>query len=156
MKCPFCSYSESKVIDSRPTDEGARIRRRRECLSCGKRFTTYEVIETIPLMVIKKDKSIEAFDRNKLLGGLLKACEKRPVTVEQLSKIVDSIEATLLNSLESEVTSLKIGEMAMERLKSLDEVAYVRFASVYRQFKDINNFLDELKGLLDNKKESSH
>ena len=144
MKCPYCGYSESKVIDSRPTDEGERIRRRRECLNCAKRFTTYEVIETVPVVVVKKDKSREAFDRNKLLNGLLRACEKRPVPLETLERIVDEIETLLQNSLDREVPSTLIGTYAMDKLKKVDEVAYVRFASVYRQFKDINTFMDEL------------
>ncbi len=152
MKCPYCGFEESKVIDSRPTDEGARIRRRRECLKCSQRFTTYEVVETVPIVVIKKDKSREAFDRNKLLAGLLKACEKRPVAMETLEKIVDDIEGILHNSLEREVTSMRVGELAMERLKRVDQVAYVRFASVYRQFRDINTFMDELNKLLREKK----
>ena len=141
MKCPYCGYSESKVIDSRPTDEGERIRRRRECLNCAKRFTTYEVIETVPVVVVKKDKSREAFDRNKLLNGLLRACEKRPVPLETLERIVDEIETLLQNSLDREVPSTLIGTYAMDKLK---KVAYVRFASVYREFKDINTFMDEL------------
>ena len=144
MKCPYCGYSESKVIDSRPTDEGERIRRRRECLNCAKRFTTYEVIETVPVVVVKKDKSREAFDRNKLLNGLLRACEKRPVPLETLERIVDEIETLLQNSLDREVPSTLIGTYAMDKLKKVDEVAYVRFASVYREFKDINTFMDEL------------
>ena len=144
MKCPYCGYSESKVIDSRPTDEGERIRRRRECLNCAKRFTTYEVIETVPVVVVKKDKSREAFDRNKLLNGLLRACEKRPVPLETLERIVDEIEMLLQNSLDREVPSTLIGTYAMDKLKKVDEVAYVRFASVYREFKDINTFMDEL------------
>lgn len=144
MKCPYCGYSESKVIDSRPTDEGERIRRRRECLNCAKRFTTYEVIETVPVVVVKKDKSREAFDRNKLLTGLLRACEKRPVPLETLERIVDEIETLLQNSLDREVPSTLIGTYAMDKLKKVDEVAYVRFASVYREFKDINTFMDEL------------
>lgn len=148
MKCPYCGEIESKVIDSRPTDDGERIRRRRECLTCAKRFTTYEIVETVPLMVIKKDKSREAFDRQKLLNGLLRACEKRPVTYQQLEDAVDNIEQTLQNSYEREVTSIYIGELAMQELKSIDEVAYVRFASVYRQFSDLNTFMDELKELL--------
>ena len=130
MKCPFCAFEESKVIDSRPTDEGERIRRRRECIKCGKRFTTYEIIESVPIFVIKKDKSREAFDRNKLLGGMMRACEKRQVTIETLEKAVDEIEANLQNSLDREVTSIHIGELAMDKLKDIDEVAYVRFASV--------------------------
>ena len=144
MKCPYCGYSESKVIDSRPTDEGERIRRRRECLNCAKRFTTYEVIETVPVVVVKKDKSREAFDRNKLLNGLLRACEKRPVPLETLERIVDEIETLLQNSLDREVPSTLIGTYATDKLKKVDEVAYVRFASVYREFKDINTFMDEL------------
>lgn len=144
MKCPYCGYSESKVIDSRPTDEGERIRRRRECLNCAKRFTTYEVIETVPVVVVKKDKSREAFDRNKLLNGLLRACEKRPVPLETLERIVDEIETLLQISLDREVPSTLIGTYAMDKLKKVDEVAYVRFASVYREFKDINTFMDEL------------
>ena len=151
MKCPFCAFEESKVIDSRPTDEGERIRRRRECIKCGKRFTTYEIIESVPIFVIKKDKSREAFDRNKLLGGMMRACEKRQVTIETLEKAVDEIEANLQNSLDREVTSIHIGELAMDKLKDIDEVAYVRFASVYRQFRDINSFMDELARLLKNK-----
>ena len=152
MKCPYCSYPESKVIDSRPTDEGERIRRRRECLQCGKRFTTYEIIETVPLMVVKKDKSREAFDCNKLLGGLLRACEKRPVSLEQLEEIVNEIENKLQNSLDREIPSSLIGTYAMEKLKEVDEVAYVRFASVYRQFRDINSFMEELSKIMESKK----
>jgi len=151
MKCPFCNCEESKVIDSRPTDEGERIRRRRECISCQKRFTTYEIIESVPVIVVKKDKSREVFDRNKLFNGMLRACEKRPVALEELDKAVNEIEATLQNSLDREVTSVHIGELAMDKLKDLDEVAYVRFASVYRQFKDINTFMDELAKLLSEK-----
>ncbi len=148
MKCPFCSFEESKVIDSRPTDEGERIRRRRECISCGKRFTTYEIIESVPIVVVKKDKSREVFDRDKLFNGMMRACEKRPVSVEVIEKAIDEIEAELQNSLDREVTSVKIGEYVMDKLKDIDEVAYVRFASVYRQFKDINTFMSELKKLL--------
>lgn len=148
MKCPFCGYEESKVIDSRPTDEGERIRRRRECLSCMKRFTTYEIIETVPIIVIKRDKSREAFDRRKLLNGMLRSCEKRAVSLETLEKAVDEIETKLQNSLDREITSMYIGELCMESLKKIDEVAYVRFASVYRQFKDINSFVLELETLL--------
>ena len=141
MRCPYCSYSESKVIDSRPAEEGTTIRRRRECLSCGKRFTTYEIMERLPLLVIKRDGSRQSFDRMKVIGGMVKACEKRPVPV-------DEIEQELQSSLEREVSSAQIGEMIMDRLKDLDQVAYVRFASVYRQFKDINTFLEELNKLL--------
>ena len=151
MKCPFCGYEESKVIDSRPTDEGERIRRRRECTSCFKRFTTYEIIESVPVIVVKKDKSREVFDRNKLFNGMLRACEKRPVSLDSIEKSVNEIEAALQNSFDREVTSVRIGEMAMDKLKGLDEVAYVRFASVYRQFKDINTFMDELAKLLSEK-----
>ena len=148
MKCPFCSFEESKVIDSRPTDEGQRIRRRRECLSCGKRFTTYEIIESLPIIVIKKDKSRETFNRDKLMTGLLRACEKRPVSIDTLDNMIDEIETTLQNSLDREVSSEKIGQLVMEKLKKIDEVAYVRFASVYRQFKDISTFMEELNKLL--------
>ena len=148
MKCPFCAYEESKVIDSRPTDEGQRIRRRRECIECGKRFTTYEIIESLPIIVIKKDKSRETFDRAKLTTGLLRACEKRPVSIEAIDRLIDEIEATIQNSLDREVSSEKIGELVMDKLKKIDEVAYVRFASVYRQFKDINTFMSELNKLL--------
>lgn len=148
MKCPFCSFEESKVIDSRPTDEGQRIRRRRECLQCAKRFTTYEIIESLPIIVIKKDKSRETFDRNKLMTGLLRACEKRPVSINTLDNVIDEIEVIIQNSLDREVSSEKIGELVMEKLKKIDEVAYVRFASVYRQFKDINTFMNELNKLL--------
>lgn len=151
MKCPFCSFEESKVIDSRPTDEGEKIRRRRECISCGKRFTTYEIIESVPIIVVKKDKTRQAFDRVKLFNGMLRACEKRPVSIEQIDKVVSEIEAELQNSLDREVTSVHIGELVMNKLKTLDEVAYVRFASVYRQFKDINTFMDELAKLLGEK-----
>ncbi len=151
MKCPFCGCEESKVIDSRPTDEGERIRRRRECISCQKRFTTYEIIESVPVIVVKKDKSREVFDRNKLFNGMLRACEKRPVSLEKIETAVNEIETTLQNSFDREVTSVYIGELAMDKLKDLDEVAYVRFASVYRQFKDINTFMDELAKLLSEK-----
>ena len=150
MKCPFCGFEESKVIDSRPTDEGQRIRRRRECLKCGKRFTTYEIIESLPIIVIKKDKSRETFNRDKLMTGLLRACEKRPVSIDTLDNMNDEIETVLQNSLDREVSSEKIGELVMEKLKKIDEVAYVRFASVYRQFKDINTFMSELSKLLEN------
>ncbi|MEE1138385.1 MAG: transcriptional regulator NrdR [Acutalibacteraceae bacterium] len=151
MKCPFCGCEESKVIDSRPTDEGERIRRRRECISCQKRFTTYEIIESVPVIVVKKDKSREVFDRSKLFNGMLRACEKRPVPLDAIEKAVNEIEATLQNSLDREVTSVHIGELAMDKLRELDEVAYVRFASVYRQFKDINTFMDELAKILSEK-----
>ena len=154
MKCPYCGFVESRVIDSRPTDEGERIRRRRECLKCGKRFTTYEVIENVPIVVIKKDKSRETFDRSKLLNGLLRACEKRPVSMDTLERIVYEIECLLQNSLDREVSSQRIGTYAMEKLKNVDEVAYVRFASVYRQFKDINSFMEELSKIINTKKDS--
>ncbi len=150
MKCPFCGYEESKVVDSRSTDDGNRIRRRRECLKCAQRFTTYEIIEQLPIVVVKKDKSREAFDRVKLLNGLIRACEKRPVALSVLEKAVDDIENQLQNSLEREVTSTKIGEYAMEKLMKIDDVAYVRFASVYRQFKDINSFHEAINKLLGN------
>lgn len=148
MKCPFCGFEESKVVDSRPTDEGARIRRRRECLKCEKRFTTYEIIETLPIIVIKKDSSRQQFDRDKLINGLLRACEKRPVSIQTIESAVDDIEMQLQNSLDREVKSEKIGELAMEKLKEIDEVAYVRFASVYRRFQDVSTFMDELNTLL--------
>lgn len=152
MKCPFCGYTESKVIDTRPTDEGERIRRRRECLKCEKRFTTYEVIETTPLMVIKRDGSREVFSRDKLLSGMIKSCEKRPVSLSALEDAAADIMATLQNQLEKEVPSTRIGELCMEKLGEIDQVAYVRFASVYRQFKDINSFLEELKNILESEK----
>lgn len=148
MKCPYCGTEDSKVIDSRPTDEGERIRRRRECLNCAKRFTTYEIIESLPIIVIKKDKSRETFDRNKLLNGVLRACDKRQISINTLDNMIDEIETTIQNSLDREVTSVKIGELVMEKLKDIDEVAYVRFASVYRQFKDITTFMNELNKLI--------
>ncbi|NBI09035.1 transcriptional regulator NrdR [Colidextribacter sp. OB.20] len=151
MKCPYCGYLESKVVDSRPADEGSSIRRRRECLSCHKRFTTYETVESLPLMVVKKDGSRQSFDRNKVLGGLIRACEKRPVSYQTLENTVMEIEQALQNQMDREVSSAQIGELVMERLKKLDEVAYVRFASVYRQFKDINTFMTELNKLLEDK-----
>lgn len=148
MKCPFCAHLESKVVDSRPAEEGSSIRRRRECLACHKRFTTYETVESLPLMVVKRDGSRQSFDRNKLLNSMLKACEKRSVSMETLEKIADEIEQSLQNELEREVYSTEIGELVMEKLKEVDEVAYVRFASVYRKFKDINSFVSELNKLL--------
>ena len=151
MKCPFCGYAESKVIDSRPAEEGSTIRRRRECLACGKRFTTYEIIERLPLVVVKRDGSRQSFDRVKVINGLVRACEKRPVSLNQLEAIADSIESELQGALEREISTAEIGEMVMLRLKDLDEVAYVRFASVYRQFKDINTFMEELTKLLGDK-----
>ena len=151
MKCPFCAHLESKVVDSRPADEGASIRRRRECLACHKRFTTYETMESLPLMVIKKDGSRQSFDRTKVLAGLIRACEKRPVSYNTLEAMANEIEQVLQNKMEREVSSAEIGELVMERLKKTDEVAYVRFASVYRQFKDINTFMTELNKLLEDK-----
>ncbi|MCL2106693.1 MAG: transcriptional regulator NrdR [Oscillospiraceae bacterium] len=152
MKCPYCACEESKVIDSRPTDYSERIRRRRECIDCRKRFTTYEIIESVPLMVIKKDKSRESFERMKLYNSLRRACDKRAVSVEQLETMVDEIEQTLHNSMEREIPTDTIGELAMRHLKRVDEVSYVRFASVYREFKDIHTFMDELAKLLQEKK----
>lgn len=151
MKCPYCGYLESKVVDSRPADEGASIRRRRECLSCHKRFTTYETMESLPLMVIKKDGSRQSFDRGKVISGLIRACEKRPVSYQTLEHLVAEIEQTLQNQSDREISSSQIGELVLERLKQLDEVAYVRFASVYREFKDIDTFMAELNDLLKNK-----
>ena len=151
MKCPYCGTLESKVVDSRPAEEGTSIRRRRECLECGKRFTTYETVESLPLIVIKKDGSRQTFDRDKLLGSMLKACEKRSVPLAKLEELAREIEQSLQNDMEREVSSADIGELVMERLKDVDEVAYVRFASVYRQFKDIGTFMDELNKLLEGK-----
>ena len=148
MKCPYCAHLESKVVDSRPSDEGASIRRRRECLACHKRFTTYETMESLPLVVIKKDGSRQTFDKSKLLNGMIRACEKRPVAFATLEAIANEIEQTLQNEMEREVSSAEIGELVMERLKKVDEVSYVRFASVYRQFRDIQTFMDELSKLL--------
>ena len=145
MKCPFCGFDDSKVIDSRAVDE--RIRRRRECLQCAKRFTTYESVETMPIVVIKKDCSRESFDRTKLINGLLRACEKRPVSLDRIEKLVDEIESDILNSLDREIASYRVGELALEKLKQVDEVAYVRFASVYRQFADIETFMNELQAM---------
>jgi len=151
MKCPFCGGFDSKVVDSRPTEDGERIRRRRECINCGKRFTTFEVVETTPIMVKKKDGSIQAFNRDKLLNGMIKSCEKRQVSIQDLEKAVDRIEYKIVNSLKTEISSVELGEMVMEELKKLDEVAYVRFASVYRQFSDVNTFFEELSELLKKK-----
>lgn len=150
MRCPFCGFHESKVLDSRPADDGNAVRRRRECIQCVKRFTTYEKVDEVPLIVVKKDGKRQVFDRNKVLNGIIKSCEKRPITILQMEAIVDEIEKDLRNSMESEVTSDIIGEKVMENLKDIDEVAYVRFASVYRQFKDVNNFIQELEKLLKN------
>ncbi len=151
MKCPFCGYTESKVIDSRSADDSERIRRRRECLKCGKRFTTHEIIETVPVIVVKRDKSRESFDRNKLTNGLVRACEKRPVSIDKIEEIVDRIESKVQSGLDREVTTEQIGELAMNELKKVDEVSYVRFASVYRSFKDIETFMEELNKLLSEK-----
>ena len=148
MKCPYCGHPESKVIDSRPADEGNSIRRRRECLSCQKRFTTYETVESLPMVVIKKDGSRQSFDRQKVLRGMIRACEKRPVALAELERIADEIEQELQNSMEREIRTEAIGEKVMERLRKVDQVAYVRFASVYRQFKDIDTFMAELNKLL--------
>ena len=151
MKCPYCGYPESKVVDSRHSDDGLSIRRRRECLQCQRRFTTYETVESLPIVVVKKDGSRQSFDRNKILNGMLRACEKRPVSLAALETAALDIEQILQNSLEREVSTGQIGELVMERLKPLDEVAYVRFASVYRQFKDINSFMRELNKILEEK-----
>ncbi|SKA83511.1 transcriptional repressor NrdR [Caloramator quimbayensis] len=151
MKCPFCDYDETKVIDSRPTEDNTSIRRRRECLKCQKRFTTYEKVEDIPVYVVKKDGKREPFDKRKILNGILKSCEKRPVSILQIESITDDIEKQVYNTMEQEVSSSFIGELVMQRLKELDDVAYVRFASVYRQFKDINTFMEELQKILKEK-----
>ena len=151
MKCPYCGYTESKVIDSRPAEGYTTIRRRRECLQCQKRFTTYETIESMPLVVVKRDGVRQSFDRVKLINGMVRACEKRPVPLQKLEGIADEIEQELQSKLEREVSTVEIGEMVMARLKSVDEVAYVRFASVYRSFKDINTFMEELTKLLTEK-----
>ncbi|QCX32570.1 transcriptional repressor NrdR [Caloramator sp. E03] len=151
MKCPFCDYEETKVIDSRPTEDNTSIRRRRECLRCQKRFTTYEKVEDIPVFVIKKDGNRESFDKRKILNGILKACEKRPVSILQMESVADEIEKQIYNTMQQEVPSSLIGELVMKKLKELDDVAYVRFASVYRQFKDINTFMEELQKILKEK-----
>jgi len=148
MKCPYCAFNESKVIDSRPADENNSIRRRRECLSCGRRFTTYETVEILPVVVVKKDGSRQSFDRGKVLAGMIRACEKRPVPVARLEKVAAEIEQELQNSMEREISTELIGERVMEHLRTIDQVAYVRFASVYRQFKDIDSFMEELTKLL--------
>ena len=148
MKCPFCGFEESKVIDSRPTDEGERIRRRRECISCGKRFTTYEKVESMPLIVIKKDNNREPYDREKLTAGIVRSCHKRPVSLIRINAMVDEIETQIYNMGEKEIPAKVIGEIVMEKLKDLDEVAYVRFASVYREFKDVNTFMAEIQKIL--------
>ncbi|QUI23214.1 transcriptional repressor NrdR [Vallitalea pronyensis] len=151
MRCPFCHEDNTKVVDSRPSDENNLIRRRRQCEACGKRFTTYEKIETIPLVVIKKDKTREPYNRNKIMNGVVRSCHKRPVSMKEIEALVDEIENSLYNSLKKEIKSKLIGEKVMEKLKHLDEVAYVRFASIYREFKDINTFMDELKKILKDK-----
>ena len=148
MKCPFCNESDTKVIDSRPADDNSSIRRRRQCESCGKRFTTYEKLETMPLMVIKKDNSREAYDRSKIEAGILHSCHKRPVSTQQINALVDEVENEIYNMEEKEVATAAIGEIVMDKLKALDEVAYVRFASVYREFKDVNTFMEEIGKLL--------
>ena len=147
MKCPYCGKEDSRVMDSRPTDDGS-IRRRRQCDSCGKRFTTYEKVETVPLMVIKKDSKREPYDRKKLLAGIVRACYKRPISIDRMNEMVDEIETEIFNSCEKEIPTTRIGEVVMDKLKDLDAVAYVRFASVYREFKDVNTFMDELKKFL--------
>ena len=152
MKCPYCGYKEDKVVDSRATQEDAAIRRRRECLKCGKRFTTYEYIEEVSLMVVKKDGGRQSFDRKKILSGIIKACEKRPISMEKMEEIVIQIERQIQKKSDREVSSSRIGELVMEKLKQLDDVAYVRFASVYRQFKDVGQFMEELKGILGKEK----
>ncbi len=151
MKCPYCGYLESKVVDSRHSDDALSIRRRRECLNCQRRFTTYEVVESLPVVVVKKDGSRQAFDRNKILTGLVRSCANRPVPMAELERITSEIEQIVQNSLEREVSTEKIGEMVMDRLKPLDEVSYIRFASVYRQFKDVNSFMRELTKILEEK-----
>lgn len=151
MKCPFCSFAETRVIDSRPAEDNNSIRRRRVCDECGKRFTTYEKVETIPLIIIKKDKNRETYDRTKLEAGVLRACHKRPITAQQITNIVDSVETDIFSMEEKEIESRVIGELVMKQLKDVDAVAYVRFASVYREFKDVNTFMDELKNVLKNK-----
>jgi transcriptional repressor NrdR len=156
MRCPFCSYGESKVIDSRAAEEGSSIRRRRECLQCARRFTTYEVVEESPLMVIKKDGRRELFDRTKLLNGILRACEKRPISLSVVENVVDKVEKELRNLMEREVSSRHIGETVMRHIKDIDQVAYVRFASVYRQFADINNFMQELEALVKTQSVKGH
>ena len=152
MKCPYCYVPESKVIDSRASDNGASIRRRRECVSCGRKFTTYERVENIVMMVIKKDGSRQSFDRDKVANGIRRACEKRPVTAEQIDEAVSFIEMQLYNKANKEISSIEIGELVMDKLKEIDDVAYVRFASVYRQFKDLNTFVDELQKILSKEK----
>lgn len=151
MKCPFCSFENTKVIDSRPTDDNSEIRRRRLCEACRRRFTTYEKVETIPLIVIKKDSTRQQYERSKIEAGVIRACYKRPVSAEQITKLVDEVETEIFNRENKEIASSEIGELVMNKLKDLEAVAYVRFASVYREFKDVNTFMDELKSILDNK-----
>lgn len=148
MKCPYCGHADSKVVDSRPADDGESIRRRRECLSCGKRFTTYETVETLPLIVVKKDGSRQSFEKDKVLKGIIHACAQRPVPMETMEKIANEVEQEIQNSMNREISANRIGELVMDKLKKVDEVSYVRFASVYRQFKDIDSFMDELNKLL--------
>jgi len=152
MRCPFCGWKEDKVVDSRATAEESAVRRRRECLKCGKRFTTYEYVEEVSLMVIKKDGRREPFDRKKILAGIIRACEKRPISMEKMEEIITQVEHAIQKKSDREVESTRIGELVMEKLKSLDDVAYVRFASVYRQFKDVGQFMEELKDILGNDK----
>lgn len=152
MKCPYCGYNDSKVLDTRTTEEGTTIRRRRECTNCNQRFTTYEKVEQSPIMVIKKDGNRQAFDRDKIINGMIKSCEKRPVAVDDIEKSVENIEKKIQNSMKKEISSFEIGEMVMDELKELDEVSYVRFASVYREFKDLQSFVDELETILKKKK----
>jgi len=154
MKCPFCGYKEDKVVDSRSTAEESAVRRRRECLKCGKRFTTYEYVEEVSLMVIKKDGRREAFDRKKLLAGVMKACEKRPISMEKMEEVITQVERAIQKKSDREISASRVGELVMEKLKTLDDVAYVRFASVYRQFKDVSQFMQELKDILDKEKPS--
>ncbi len=154
MKCPYCGYKEDKVVDSRSTAEESAVRRRRECLKCGKRFTTYEYVEEVSLMVIKKDGRREPFDRKKLLAGVMKACEKRPISMEKMEEVITQVERAIQKKSDREVSASRVGELVMEKLKTLDDVAYVRFASVYRQFKDVGQFMQELKDMLDKEKPS--
>lgn len=151
MNCPFCSHYDSKVVDSRPTDEGQAIRRRRECIACSKRFTTYEKVDEIPLIVVKKNGNREPYNRNKILNGVIRSCEKRPVSLRDIEQLVDGIEKQIYNTMEREITTELIGNLVIDRIKDLDEVAYVRFASVYREFKDINTFMNEVKKILSEK-----
>ena len=155
MKCPYCGYLESKVIDTRSSEDGSAIRRRRECLDCAKRYTTYEKVETLPILVIKKDESREPFDKSKIINGLLRATQKRPVSMKQMEEIADDIERSISNRMVSEITSVEIGNLVMERLRQVDEVAYIRFASVYRQFNDINTFFEEIKSLMNNEPDAA-